>query len=91
VIWIKAPCLENSSSSPPGLKLLELFVSSNFEISTSQWPTHYISDGRGDALDIVVHQNVRLQEIIGILDHVRDTDALDPVENITVWEPSTAT
>jgi hypothetical protein len=73
---------------------LELIVSSNFEISAPQCSTHYIPDGRGDVLDIVVHQNVRLSEdvvtnilvsyhlpiMFSILDPVRRRDALVPVE-----------
>jgi hypothetical protein len=45
-------------ANPSGLKLLELFFSSNFEISTPQSSMHYTPDGRGDVLDIVVHQNM---------------------------------
>jgi hypothetical protein len=35
------------------LKPLDLFVNSNFDISVPQHPTHFVSDGRGDDLDIV--------------------------------------
>jgi hypothetical protein len=56
---------------------------------------HYTSDGRGDVLDIVVHQNVRLtgalvtdildsdhlQIMFSILDHVRMREAVYPAEN----------
>jgi hypothetical protein len=45
--------------NPSGLKLLELFVSSNLESSAP----HYTSDGRDDVPDIVVHQDVRLSEV----------------------------
>jgi hypothetical protein len=58
------PVWSNKVSNPSGLKLLEVFVSSNFEISVPQCVTHYMSEGRGDILDIVVHQNVRLSEVI---------------------------
>jgi hypothetical protein len=51
-------------SNPSGLNFLELFISYNFEISAPQCSTHYIPDGTGDVLDIVVHQNVRLSALI---------------------------
>jgi hypothetical protein len=43
---------------------LELFDSSEFQISAPQCPTHYFPAGNGDVLDIDVHQNVRLSEVI---------------------------
>jgi hypothetical protein len=60
-------------SYPSGTKLLELFVSSSFEISAPPCSTHYTSDGRDDVPDIVVHQGVRLSE-------VSVTDILDTVQ-----------
>jgi hypothetical protein len=60
----KHPVWKSEVSDPSGLKFLELFVSSNFEISTPQCSIHYTYDGRNDVLDIVVHQNVRLSEVI---------------------------
>jgi hypothetical protein len=56
--------------------------------------------GNGDVLDIVVHKNVCLSEIIvsdildsdhllvilHLLDHVRTRNLLDPVDNFTNWE-----
>jgi hypothetical protein len=82
------------------LKLLDLFVSSNFEISSPQHPTHFVSDKRGDVLDIVVHKDVRLSEVrmldimdsdhltimFCILDHVKAREILDPVEKFTDLE-----
>jgi hypothetical protein len=61
---------------------------------------HYTPNGRGDVLDIMVHQNVHLSEVIvtdildvdhlqimfSICDHVRTREALDPVEKFTDWE-----
>jgi hypothetical protein len=84
-------------SNLSGLKLLELFVSSNLQISAPQCSTHYTPHGRGDVLNTVVHQNVRLSEVIvtdildsdhllitfNILDPVRMREALDPVEKLT--------
>jgi hypothetical protein len=35
-----------------------------FEISAPQCPTHYFPVENGEVLDIVVHKNVRLSEII---------------------------
>jgi hypothetical protein len=73
---------------------LELFVSCNFEVSTPEYSTHYTPDGRGDVLDTVIHQNVRLPEVsvtdilnsahlpimFSILDPVRTKEDLHPVE-----------
>lgn len=80
-----------------GLKLLELYVCSNFKITSPQLPAHYTPNGRGDVLGIVVHQKVRLSEVIitdilgsdrlpvmlTILDAVRARKAFDPVEVLT--------
>jgi hypothetical protein len=82
------------------LKLLELTISPNFVISAPQCSTHCTPDGRGDVLDIVVHQNVLLSEVIvtnilgsdnlpiifSILDCVRTGETLDAVEKMTDWE-----
>jgi hypothetical protein len=46
------------------LNILKLVVSSNFEILVAQCCTLYAPDGRGDGLDTVVHQNVRLSTYI---------------------------
>jgi hypothetical protein len=82
------------------LKLLELFVSYDFEISIPLCCARYAHDGRNDILDIQVSQNVRLTETIvnnihgtghlpvicNIRNPVRDTEALDPFEELTGWE-----
>jgi hypothetical protein len=54
----KRPVWNSKVSNHSGLKLLELYVSSNFEISTPQCSMHYPPDGMGGVLNIVVHQNV---------------------------------
>jgi hypothetical protein len=46
----KHPVWNSKVSNPSGLKLLELFVSFNFEISAPQYSTHYTPDGRGNVL-----------------------------------------
>jgi hypothetical protein len=100
VLNAKHPVWNSNVSNTSGLQLLELFVSSNFEISTPQCSTHCTPDGRGDTLDIVVYQNVRLSEVIvsdildsdhlpimfSILDPVRTREASVPVEKLTDWE-----
>jgi endonuclease/exonuclease/phosphatase (EEP) superfamily protein YafD len=70
----KHSVLNSNVSNPSGLKLLDLFVNCNFEISASQHPTHFVPDGRGDVLDIVVHKDVRLSEV-SVLD-IMDSDHL---------------
>jgi hypothetical protein len=52
--------------NPSGLKLLELFVSSDFEISAPQCSTPYTPDGTGDVLDIVVYQDVHCQRSLSL-------------------------
>jgi hypothetical protein len=51
-------------SNPSGAKLLNILQINEFEISASQYPTHYSPTGNGDVLDIVVYKNVRLSEFI---------------------------
>jgi hypothetical protein len=96
----KHPVWNSKVSNPSGLKLLDSFFNSNFDISASQHSTHVVSDGRGDVLDIVVHKDVRLLDIrvldimdsdhlplkFCILDHVKAREILDPVEKFTDWE-----
>jgi hypothetical protein len=60
----KHPVWYSKLSNPSGLKLLELYSYVSYNISALQCSTHYTPDGRGDVLDIVVHQNVRLSEVI---------------------------
>jgi hypothetical protein len=70
---------------------------SSFEISAPQYPTHSSPAGNGDVLDIVVHRNIRLSNVIvsyildsdhlpivfHILDHVRTTKLSEPTEKFT--------
>jgi hypothetical protein len=51
-------------SNISGAKLLNLLQINKFEISAPQCPTHYSLAGNGDVLDIVMHKNVRLSEVI---------------------------
>jgi hypothetical protein len=53
---------------------LDLFVICNFEISAPRHPTHFVPNGRGDVLDIVVHRDGRLSEV-RVLD-IMDLDHL---------------
>jgi hypothetical protein len=96
----KHPFWNSEVSNPSGEKLLELFASSEFEISAPQCPTHYSPAGNGDVLDIVVHQNVRLSDVIvsdvldsdhlpilfHILDHITTRNLSEPIEKFTNWE-----
>jgi hypothetical protein len=93
----KYPVWNSAVSNPSGKKLLDLFDTSDFEISAPQCPTHYSPARNGDLLDIVVHQNVRLslvivsdvldpnhlQLVLHILDHVTTRNLSDPVETFT--------
>jgi hypothetical protein len=94
----KHTSLNSSVSNPSGQKLL--FDKSDFEISAPQCPTHYSPMGNGDILDIVVHKNIRLSDVIvsdildsdhlpiifHILDHVITKQISKPLEKFTDWE-----
>ncbi|PNF35683.1 hypothetical protein B7P43_G17443 [Cryptotermes secundus] len=85
---------------PIGLKLMDLFDMGDFEISAPQCPTHYSPAGNGDVLDIVVHKNIRMSEVVvsdildsdhlpivfHILDHVKISNLSEPIEKFTDWE-----
>jgi hypothetical protein len=43
---------------------MALFDLSEFEILAPQCPTLYSSVGNGDVLDIVVHQNIRMSDVM---------------------------
>jgi hypothetical protein len=78
-------------------KHLNLLHINEFEISAPQCPTNYSPTGNGDVLDIVVHKNVLLLEIIVsdildsdhlpivfyLLDHVITRNLSDPVDKFT--------
>jgi hypothetical protein len=81
----KHPSWNSAVSNPSGEKLLQFFDRNDCEISAPQCPTHYSPGRSGDVLDIVVHKNIRLSNVIvsdildshhltiifHILDHVR--------------------
>jgi hypothetical protein len=67
-------------SSPSGVKLLNLLRINDFEISGPPCPTHYFPTGNGDVLDIVVHKNVRLSDVI--VSDILDSDHLPIVFHI---------
>jgi hypothetical protein len=58
----KYPVWNSKISNPSGMKLLALFVNSNFDISAPQCYMHYTPDDRGDDLDI--HHTVQQSEVI---------------------------
>jgi hypothetical protein len=69
-------------------------------MSEPQHPTHFVTNGRGDVLAIMVHKDVRLSEIrvldimdsdqlpimFCILDHIKAKEISVPVEKFTDWE-----
>jgi hypothetical protein len=85
----KHPSCNSAVSNPSGEKLLQLFDAA-----------HYSPVGNGDVLDIVVHKNIRLSNVIvsdildsdhlpiifHILDHVRTKSISAPFEKLTDWE-----
>jgi hypothetical protein len=78
---------------------MDMFDLNEFEISAPQCPTHYSSAGNGDVLDIVVHQNIRVSDVIVsdildsdhlpivfyIQDHVKIRNISEPTEKFTDW------
>jgi endonuclease/exonuclease/phosphatase family metal-dependent hydrolase len=96
----KNPFWNSAISNSSGERLLSLFDANQFEISAPQCPTHYSPAGNGDMLDIVVHQNIRVSDVIvsdildsdhlpivfHILDHVKIRTLSEPIEKFTDWE-----
>jgi hypothetical protein len=87
---VKQPFWNSAVSNASGQKLLQLFDVNNFEISPSQCPTHYSAVGNGDVLDIVVHKNIRLSNVIvsDILDSYHLPIIfyiLEPLKRCTEW------
>jgi hypothetical protein len=94
----KHPFWNSSVSNPSGEKLMALFDLSEFEISALQCPTS--PPGNGDVLDIVVHQNIRLSDVIvsdilesdhlqkisHILDHVKIRNFSEHIEKFIDWD-----
>jgi hypothetical protein len=76
----KHPSWNSAVSNPSGQKLLQLFDTHDFEISASQSPTHYSPMGNEDVLDIVVHKNIRLSNVI--VSDILDSDHLQIVFHI---------
>jgi hypothetical protein len=95
----KHPSWNSAVSNPSGEKLLQFFDRNDFEISAPQCPTHYSQGKSGDVLDIEVHKNIRLSNVIvsdildsdhlpiifHILDHVRTKNVSAPFEKFTDW------
>jgi hypothetical protein len=93
----KHPSWNSAVSNPSGKKLLQFFDKNDFEISAPQCPTHCSPGGSGDVLDIVVHKNIRLSNVIvsdivdsdhlpiifHILDHVRTKNVSASLQKFT--------
>jgi hypothetical protein len=81
-------------------RIMALFDMSEFEISAPQCPPHYSPAGNGDVLDIVVHQNIRVPDVIvcdildsdhlpiifHTLDLVQIRNLSEPIETFTDWD-----
>jgi hypothetical protein len=98
----KHPFWNSAISKASCEKLMALFDLSEFEISAPQCPTHYSPAEKGDVLDIVVHQNIRVADVIisdildshhlpiifHILDHVKIRNLSETTEKFTDWDRS---
>jgi hypothetical protein len=60
----KHPLWNSAVSNPSGENQMALFDLSEFEVSAPQYPTHYSPAGNCDVLDIVVHQNTGLSDVV---------------------------
>jgi hypothetical protein len=66
---------QNSAvSSPSGEKLIALFDLEEFKISAPRCFTRYSPAGNGDVLDIMVHQNIKMSDVI--VSDILDSDHL---------------
>jgi hypothetical protein len=95
----KHPFWNSAVSNPSGEKLMDLFELNESEISAPKCPTRYSHAENGDVLDTVVHQNVRVSDVIDsniltsgllpivfhILDHVNIRNISEPTEKFTDW------
>jgi hypothetical protein len=95
----KNPFFNSRVSNLSGEKLLHLFDVNQFQISALQCPTHYSPTGNGDVLNIVVHQNIRVSDVIvydildpdhlliafHILDHVKIRNLSEPTKKLQIW------
>jgi hypothetical protein len=96
----KHPFWNSAVSNRSGEKLMALFDLSEFEFSAPQYPTHYSPAGNGDVLDIVVHQNNRMSDVIvsdildadhlpiifHILNQTKIRNISEPIAKITDWD-----
>jgi hypothetical protein len=60
----KQPPWNSKISNLSDDKLLQLFHTNGFETSAPQYPTHYSPVENGDVLDIVVHTNIGISNVI---------------------------
>jgi hypothetical protein len=60
----KHPFLKSVFTYSSDAKLLNLLHINEYEISAPKYPTDYFPAENGDMLDIVVHKNVQLSEVI---------------------------
>jgi hypothetical protein len=77
----KHPFWNSIVSNLSGVKILNLLHINKFEIS-AQYPTHYSPTGISDVLDIVVHKNDRLSEVI--VSDILDSDHLPIIFTLAV-------
>jgi hypothetical protein len=91
----KIPFWNSTVSNHSGEKLFNLFDVNQFDISAPQFPTQYSPSGNDDVLDIVVHQDIGVSDVIvsyildsdhlpilfHILDNVKIRNLSDPIKN----------
>jgi hypothetical protein len=79
----KNPFWNSEVSNLSGDKLLYLFDVNQFEISAPLCPAHYSPSWNGDVLDIVVHQNIRVSDVI-VSDNL-ESDHLPIIRILHSW------
>jgi hypothetical protein len=96
----KNPFWISADSNTSGEEMLHLFDVNDFEISAPQCHTRYSPSGNGDVMDIAVHQNIRMSDVIvsdildsdhlpiifNILDQVKFRNLSDPIEKFPDWD-----
>jgi hypothetical protein len=70
----KHPLWNSAVSNPSSKKLTALLELSKFGISAPQCRTHYSSAANSDVLDIMIHKNIRVSDVI--VSAILDSDRL---------------
>jgi hypothetical protein len=96
----KLPFSNSAFSNSSGEKLMTFYDMSEFEITAPRCPTRYSPAGNSDVLDILLHQNIRVPDVIAsdildsdhlpiifhILGYVNIKNLSERIEKFTNWD-----